>query len=205
MTALREAYCYLTGKVYIDHHIRQRPYVRLLHISDTPRSFFPALSKLIKQLNPDYIVHTGDLVDNIKLALYPGSIYRYERDVKLLLTLLESSGAKQIYIATGNHDSFETLTRLAVRAEIFQTGGLVTLCGNRIAINHYPQLALAEDADIYLFGHDLTETTRVDQGKVLLNGISDINLIELESKEFYHFPYPWGTDDERSGKGRTSF
>lgn len=205
LSALKEALFYLTGKVYVPENILTRPGVKLLHISDTPRSFFPALAKLIDQIKPDYIVHTGDLVDNIKLALYPGSIHRYKRDVALLLDLLNASKAKQVYIVLGNHDDPETVRALSKRIQVFEDSASLVMEGLQVAISHYPAKAIATDASLCLFGHDLTETTRTEEGRILLNGISDINLFEFETQTYFHFPYPWGTDDDRSGKGRVGF
>ena len=115
MINLKKLYCYFSGQVYIDPQLKRIKGKTLLHITDTPKSIFPALSRLIRELNPNYIVHTGDLVDNIKLGLLPGSIYRYTRDVAPLIDLLEASPAEKIFIAIGNHDNLKVVQDIAKR------------------------------------------------------------------------------------------
>ncbi|HHI00115.1 MAG TPA: metallophosphoesterase, partial [Thermococcus litoralis] len=39
---------------------------KIMHISDTPDNIYPFILNLIEKSRPDYIIHTGDLVDNIK-------------------------------------------------------------------------------------------------------------------------------------------
>jgi hypothetical protein len=41
----------------------------LLHISDTPSEIYPFIFKIIDVLKPKYIIHTGDLADNVKLEI----------------------------------------------------------------------------------------------------------------------------------------
>ena len=43
----------------------------ILHISDTPSTMFPYLRRAIRRLRPAWVVHTGDLVDDIKLENRP--------------------------------------------------------------------------------------------------------------------------------------
>ncbi|CDF58680.1 metallophosphoesterase [Thermobrachium celere] len=69
---------YISGKIYIPSSLLK---VRntILHISDTPSNIYPELIRLVKKLSPDYIIHTGDVVDNIKLELYPFKLKEYEK------------------------------------------------------------------------------------------------------------------------------
>ena len=55
------------GRVHLPEELKQTDEIILLHISDTPESIYPYLFKLIDNLAPDLIIHTGDLVDNFKL------------------------------------------------------------------------------------------------------------------------------------------
>ena len=152
MHKLRQALYYLSGKIYLYPNELDKKGPRLLHISDTPSLFFPELARLIKLLKPDYIVHTGDLVDNIKLQLYPGSIRRYEREVLSLLKILESSDAKAVYITLGNHDSPEYVKKHGGRIVVFDNDARCQIEGFDVSMCHYSSV---------LLNHDRSEERRV--------------------------------------------
>jgi predicted MPP superfamily phosphohydrolase len=202
MNNIKEFFYYMIGRVPADLREEELKGKKLLHISDTPSSFFGELARLIGILKPDYIVHTGDLVDNIKLGLYPGSLWRYERDVKHLIKLLEESEAEKLYISLGNHDDFLTLKKLCCRVHIIKESEIVNIEGSQFFISHYSTEVLKNPAAFNLFGHDLAQKTGVIEGHLFLNGISNINLVELESLRYHCYPYPAGTDNARLGKGK---
>lgn len=209
----KRLYYLLSGKVYIGKHLLhgltdpmvQSSEVRLLHISDTPQTFYPALATLIKELQPEYIVHTGDLADNIKLQLYPASLYRYENEVRSLIAMLEASSAKEIYIALGNHDNPEFVKSISHRIQYIDSVGQIQIQGVDLAVSHYAKSVLKAPSTVNLYGHDLSLETQITEGQLFLNGISSINLLSLPSKTCRQFPYPWGTDDNRLGRGKLGF
>lgn len=204
MHPLKKVYYFLAGYVYIDTSLYNNQTATLLHISDTPLRFFPALKRLIGELNPTYIVHTGDLVDNIKLHLYPGSIHRYNRSVQTLIQILENSQAKGIYLALGNHDSPENVKRFVKRSVVIDHVNTLQIENVPVRISHYPKAILEAPSTLNLFGHDLSLETKLENDQYFYNGILDINFIELDTLKAHTFPYPWGTDDDRLGKKRTS-
>lgn len=192
----------MIGRVPADLHEQEIKGKRLLHISDTPSSFFGELARLINILKPDYIVHTGDLVDNIKLELFPGSIWRYERDVKQLINILEQSGAEELYLAIGNHDDIQVINKLCNRSHIIKSSEIINIEGLEFAIAHDPAEILKEPSVINLFGHNLTIHNGLSDGRLYLNGIVSINLLELESKSYRSYPYPAGINNDRLGRGK---
>ena len=97
------------GRIRVPKCLKERTEEVVLHISDTPYSIFPALSNLVLTLKPEYIIHTGDLVDNIKLELYPKSLNRYKMYIKNLMKIMQKPFVKGIYISLGNHDDAETI------------------------------------------------------------------------------------------------
>lgn len=202
MNNIKELFYYMIGRVPADLHENEIKGEKLLHISDTPSSFFGELARLISILKPEYIVHTGDLVDNIKLGLYPGSIWRYQRDAAQLIKLLENSCAKKIYLALGNHDDVQTIEILCRRSNIILESEIVNIEGLQFAISHYSSEILKSPAAYNLYGHDLTQKSGITEGRLYLNGITSINLIELGSFNYYSYPYPAGTDNARLGKGK---
>lgn len=202
MNFIKELFYYLLGRVPIELHEYRPSNKLLLHISDTPSSFFAELSRIIHVVKPDFIVHTGDLVDNIKLELYPGSIWRYERDIKRLISILEQSDAKEIYLAMGNHDHVETVQKLSKRCHIIPKSEIIDLGGHQISIAHNLKDILEIPGAYHLFGHNLAQKSGYFNEKLYLNGITGIHVIELGSNSYHSYPYPYGTDNDRLGRGK---
>ncbi len=171
----------------------------LLHVSDTPSIFFSELSRIIRLVNPDIIIHTGDLVDNIKLQLYPGAIRHYEREVLSLIKILQYSSAREIHISIGNHDASEYIHSKAGRILVHDTPHLIRPNGYDIAFDHYLHNLESLKANLYLYGHDLSEAPQKTES-VYLNGISTLNIIDLIDHRIYRYAYPWGIDDARLNK-----
>lgn len=195
---------YLTGKIYIPDSAKQLQRPTLLHISDTPNTSFKAILKLIRTLEPDYIVHTGDLVDNIKLQLYPMAVMRYETSLKPLIGSLENSKAKAIWLCMGNHDHEQTVRRYAKRSQVVSCAQQIECHGRSIHICHYAYLVERNPEELNLFGHNLDAPLWTDQS-IFLNGVKHISLISLETMTVCQMRYPIGTDEHRLGKGRVGY
>ena len=56
----------LSGSLSIPPEAR-RVSCALLHVSDTPSVFYPDLARLLVAVRPRFVVHTGDLADEIKI------------------------------------------------------------------------------------------------------------------------------------------
>lgn len=197
--SFREFFYNLLGKLYIPEELKQTTEKLLLHVSDTPAALYPELRRLINTLKPAYIVHTGDLADNIKLELYPNAIYEHEKWVKRLADILEGSGS-EVILALGNHDNEEVASRLFKRSVIIRDAATVDIEGRSFRISHMPQGILESPAEYNLFGHDLTLKSGCEDDKRYYNGISYINIIGLESWKCIYLCYPSGTDEERLGR-----
>ncbi|MCY6372081.1 metallophosphoesterase family protein [Clostridium ganghwense] len=195
----------LIGYVYIPEQLKNNKQNILLHISDTPETFFPALKKLIKDLKPNYIVHTGDLVDNIKLELYPASLRRYEKKVKILLDILEESKANDIYLCIGNHDNKNAVERLAKRSKIIEDSKRISINNLGFTVSHFPEKVLKEPSKYNLLGHNLSVKNRKEYNQIYLNGIMSINIIDLNTERIFNLSYPFGTDEDRLGRGKIGF
>ena len=190
------------GKLYISSELSESAERKLLHISDTPFCFYSELGKLINRLKPAYIVHTGDMVDNIKLALYPASICEHEKGIKRLSAMFEASGA-EVVLALGNHDNFDIVSKYFGRSHIIAEAETMIIDGMSFRISHMPEGILKGPAQYNLFGHDLTLKNGCIDNKWYFNGVSNINIIGLESKEHTALCYPSGTDDSRLGRRKT--
>jgi predicted MPP superfamily phosphohydrolase len=181
---------YIRGRILVPDEIIKREEKILLHISDTPHTIFKAIDELIEMIQPEYIVHTGDLVDNLKLEIYPGLKIQYEKDVEDILRIISKSRIRS-YIALGNHD-LETLVdrsgeKLSINKDMIEEN----IEGHMISINHYFQPD--SNGEIFLYGHDAHQSNQDCD----LNGIFHIHVIFLKSMRVVRLKYPWGTKDQR--------
>ncbi|MCY6485258.1 metallophosphoesterase [Clostridium aestuarii] len=195
----------LIGSIYIPNYIRNINEPLVLHISDTPQDFFQCLKKIIKILKPDYIIHTGDLVDDIKLENYPQSINRYEKKIKILIDILENSHAKDIYLCMGNHDNENIVRKFIKKSSIVRNVEKIIIQNIDFTISHFSEKVLNEPSKYNLFGHDLSIRNKVDYDNTYLNGIININIITLKTGKVFNLPYPYWIDDKRLGRGRAGF
>ncbi|SHH53462.1 metallophosphoesterase [Tepidibacter thalassicus] len=190
------------GFVYVPKHLKKRSEEIILHISDTPYSFFYALKKIIKEMKPDYIIHTGDLVDNIKLEFCSYLLSTYKKRLKKLIDILENSQAKEIYVCVGNHDKEEIINELSKKIYIIKKSKNIKIKNLNLRISHYSNEIIKNPLEYNLFGHDLSIRSKIDNKKIYLNGIESINIINIDTRKIINLPYPFGLDDERLGKGK---
>lgn len=201
MFNVKEFVCCAVGKLYIPPEITETSEKKLLHISDTPTSFYYDLKILIDRLKPAYIVHTGDMADDIKLGLYPSLIDEYEKRIKKLACIFDVSGAKTI-LALGNHDNFDINKMYLYNSYIIKRAETIEIEGKNFRISHMPEGILEAPEQYNLFGHDLTLKYGCSDDKMYFNGISHINIIGLESGKHIILPYPYGINNARLGRGK---
>lgn len=196
----------LAGRVWLEPARALAGGKLLLHLSDTPSLVYPEIRRLLSLLKPDSVIHTGDLVDNLKLELRPSLIRRYEHELRVLLKIMNDSGASRIIFALGNHDNPDLVRKYAGRVEIYQDGGIAHLAGKVVGFCHYgsephqsaglPDITPAPDWQLY--GHDGSLPSHSQNKTVFLNGLEAIHLIDLESGRYLALEYPIGTDTARS-------
>ncbi len=201
MTQFKRIFDTILGNLYIPDEILQLKGPLLLHLSDTPTLLYPGIKKLINRLNPDYIIHTGDMVDNLKLELYPNRLKEYAGRLKKLSRILNASSAK-LYMTIGNHDDLNTVKSLFSSAEIITDETRIDIEGVCFNISHYPPKHFEASVDYYLFGHDLSLLSQKNNDSFLLNGIEYIYILELKSHTITRLSYPNGTNDSRMNKGK---
>ncbi|KUK17793.1 metallophosphoesterase [Thermococcus sibiricus] len=167
---------------------------KIMHISDTPDNIYSFILNLIEKSRPEYIIHTGDLVDNIKLERRPELKERYKKRAKELLDILENSNAT-VYIVPGNEDDPKILKKFSRRAKIIKPGDIIEIEGIRLALAHEPyELKNNKHIDFALYGHNFKV---IEKG---LNGVLNINFILPYSKRVITIKYPDGTNFERGYK-----
>ncbi len=179
---------------------------KLLHISDTPSEIHKKIVKLATRLKPDMIIHTGDLLDEIKSGsdtIYPNKILR-----SLTEFLTQLSGVTgQLAVVPGNHDNEDMLKHLDVHMRILYPGERVAVRRHQVICAHALDELPTNDgeADFFLYGHnfDVPRGNYVVENKneqyksikgTYLNGVQFINVILFPSKQVFLLPYPKGTD-----------
>ena len=167
----------------------------LLHISDTPVDIYKYIFRIINVLKPQYIIHTGDMADNIKLEIYKNRIDEYTKGVDKLVEFLEKNEFSKTYYILGNHDDYETVSKLTKRGEILNEG-VLTIEGCNIAIGHYHR-EYSNKIDFNLYGHSFEPNHYEKNGTIGLNGILNINIIDLSNKRVFHLEYPISTNISR--------
>ncbi|MBN2897586.1 MAG: metallophosphoesterase [Clostridia bacterium] len=185
------------GRIFIPDSIDlEAPY--LLHISDTPSSIFGALESFIKRVNPKIIVHTGDLVDNLKLELYPSVFEGYKHYLKRLVRILEG-GERQVYYAMGNHDDYETLKAYSIKGHIVSYYEVIQTSHFSFGMAHdiNSVSTTSPSPDMIFFGHNLEKASDYEHVPKYFNGIEKMALIHIVTGEIYTFDYPIGTKESR--------
>ncbi len=168
----------------------------LLHISDTPEEIHGYIFNTIKKINPQYIVHTGDIVDNIKLETYKNKKMAYAKALKGLVHNMENTGARGIYYAVGNHDDVDILRETIKQGRILGGKETFTIGEYSFYATHYYQ-EKRPSASFHLFGHSFTPGNKKDDGEIILNGTLNMHAIDLSTGEVYYIPYPLGTNQFR--------
>ncbi len=173
----------------------------ILHVSDTPSILNCALRHLVRTIKPSHIIHTGDLVDNVKLELFPNELGTYRNGLSRLLSILENSDAS-VYLSLGNHDDLETVRALVTKSKVYEADGDLVIEGKRYHISHYYNQDDLNESDFWLYGHDVSKHSCFEDGRYYLNGIDAVNIIDIDTGSVYGLPYPVGTNDARLRLGK---
>ena len=172
----------------------------ILHISDTPEDVYKRIFKVINILRPQYIIHTGDMADNIKLENNRKLIYSYQKNMVKLIGGLEATEYSKVYYVLGNHDDYETVSRLSRKGTILEDG-ILTIDDCTLFVSHYHK-ENTFNADFNLFGHSFEPGHYKKDETRGLNGLLNINIIDLSSKKVFHLEYPVGTNRQRCMESR---
>ncbi len=164
----------------------------LMHIGDTPESVYGFLEGLIDGYQPDFIVHTGDLVDNVKLERRSDLSPLYLSGLRRLAKILKNSRAR-LFIVPGNEDD-PKLLREFFGNSVVEPGTVVEIGGRRFALGHTWKEVRSLKVDFRLYGHNFKE---IPNG---LNAVLGINFVFLPSGRVVRVDYPVGTDTMRGYK-----
>jgi predicted phosphodiesterase len=197
---------------YLPSRVSDLPRPLLLHVSDTPSQIYPFVRRLIRKLEPDYFVHTGDIADELKLEESRSHLGEYRHKVIKFVQAVEALQVGEIYYVMGNHDDSATLETAARRSLIVYDACLCEMGGARVYLTHdcVPGEGLrpggekhrpggeglragGEPPDLILFGHAPETASELPY----FNGLFSIHIISLATREVVRLPYPAGTDNAR--------
>lgn len=168
---------------------------RVMHISDTPAGVYSYIFRIANILKPEYIIHTGDMADGIKLECRTNRIHSYVAEVKKLIEGLEKNQNSRIYYVLGNHDDYESISKLSKRGIILHKG-ILTIANYKFRVSHYYK-DCPSNINYNLYGHSIEPGHYEREGTVGLNGVLNINIIDLSKGRIFHLDYPIGTNSLR--------
>ena len=145
------------GKIELPEGIDCIKGVKILHIGDTESSHYPYFKKLISEVKPDIIIHTGDTADEVKVGRIQGTRYEYREKIKFILNCLDESGARIIFVP-GNNDVVDDVREFLPRAEIYPENTVITLDGEECRIGHMV-MHMTFDKKWSFYGHGFTGET----------------------------------------------
>jgi len=168
--------------------------LKLLHIGDTVSATYPWYRSLIKAIQPDVIIHTGDSADELKVGRKAEDKEAYLDRVQFLVDILKESGS-EIYWVPGNNDLPEEIAERAPFFKILQPDTVISLEGKDICVAHSRD-QITKKADIYLYGHssryevwsDERNTPESDEWH--LNAIWNVYVCILPQRTLYRFERP---------------
>lgn len=158
---------------------------KVLHIGDTHSADYAYYKRLIEEIKPDMIIHTGDFADELKAGRIESVRPYWRASAKVMLKIMEQSGARVIIVA-GNNDLEEELRVFSSTVEIVQRNTILDLYGKKVLLchelNHMDENA---NVDVFLYGHGLTGETRTPEdnernGKLYFNAVWGASLHVFE-------------------------
>ncbi|MGI6703706.1 MAG: metallophosphoesterase [Clostridia bacterium] len=191
---LREFLKFLQNGINVPGELESSGEFKVLHLSDTPSTIYPAITDMLAALRPDAIIHTGDIADDIKLGDSRRYLRQYRRTVEPFLKSLALSTA-QFYIVPGNHDSEPFIESNVPPGSVVNPGFVINIGGTSFGVAHYLS-DLPDGARYNLYGHNLDMPDGPGDA-VFLNGVRTINVILLPSGKVISLRYPNGTNHYR--------
>ena len=152
----------------------------LLHIGDVVRRRYPEILSFVCRIRPDVLVHTGDLVDDLKVGRLPEDIPAYKEWLPDVIHWLEKL-VPEVYLVPGNNDLPELIEQTIKTAHFIPPKSVLNMSGKQIFCCHRVKDADGE-GDIYLYGHGPTgDHHSFNEGdKVYSNGIYGPTVVSLE-------------------------
>ena len=125
-----------TEEIILPEWLSQVEGKRVLHIGDTESQSYPFFRSLIAAARPNIIIHTGDMVDEVKVGRIPGTRDEYLHKLAVISEILNTSGAEEIIIVPGNNDLPCEIAGYIPTAIIVSPGSIVKVDGMEVRLSH---------------------------------------------------------------------
>ena len=171
----------------------------VMHISDTPSTMFPFLRRTLHRIKPAWIIHTGDIVDDVKLEKRSGLLDLYKKKMRDLLSILNEEDYGTI-ITPGNHDNVPSLLseRAGTSVQVWTSPGRLSLGNFSFKAGHTFEDVAYEPAQYNLYGHSFDhKSCATEDGRYFLNAMEYIYLIHIYTGAVMAIAYPPGTGSAR--------
>ncbi len=127
---------------------------RVLHIGDTESRYYPYFKKLIEEVKPDVIIHTGDMSDEVKVGRIPGTKNEYISKIKVIAGAMRESNARLI-VVPGNNDLEADIKTILPEAEVLPVNSIVEIDGIECRVGHQVN-KMSFDRKWHFYGHGFT-------------------------------------------------
>jgi len=143
--------------VILPVELKRRKTEVILHIGDVPEWEFSYIKRLIKKVQPEIIVHTGDLVDNLKVGRKPEDIPAYKKYAKELIRFMEDNSSEG-YMVPGNNDIEDYIRKTVTKTQIVPADTCIRIKNIPCLLCHRV-MDISGDGKFYLYGHGPTGDT----------------------------------------------
>lgn len=195
----------LLEKIIIPEELKSDDSIKLVHLTDTPSQIYKELKRLIEVIKPNYIIHTGDICDDIKLERSPRKIDLYDKKIAHFAKLMACFKNTTFYFVIGNHDDHSTVRKYFPDAIILDQPCLIETELGVFYVSHEFMDIKDIKADYFLFGHDMAQHSISLDDKLLLNGLEHINVFRGTPTQLISIEYPYSTDSYRQKKSIKAF
>ncbi len=166
----------------------------LLHIGDTFSGKYAYFRALMQLVRPEILVHTGDMVDEVKVGRIPGTRYEYLYKLRFLLQDMAACGAEKIYVTAGNNDLPEEICRLCPTLTLLPENTVIQAGSFTFRIGH-DGARFPADTDFTLYGHsERHETWSPEKNRpgapCRCNALWGSFAIDLDTGALSYFPNP---------------
>lgn len=176
--------------IEIPAQLRHEKGLKILHIGDTHSAYYPLCKQVIRLVQPDIIIHTGDSADEMKVGWNHAVRDSYLEKVRVLMDILKESGST-VYWNTGNNDLPEEVAKMAPFVHIVEPDTVLQIGGYDICLTHSRE-QITKEADIYLYGHSTrAESFEEEFGTTWhLNSLWSFHVCVLPQKTLYRIRRP---------------
>ena len=192
ITRIMSGIKYLFNIPTVSKELLYRKSPLVMHVSDTPDYIYRYLFRVIRQLHPDALIHTGDFVDNTKLESRIHLKEDYGNTFGKLIFNMKKHITGNIILVPGNHDNVEIINQQCRDCIVKEEGSIIELFGKSFELSHYAG-KLKGKADYCLYGHNSNSI----QNSNFYNGYNHINLFLPVEGKVFTMKYPIGIMEMR--------